>query len=540
MSRARRITRSTEFDVVVVGSGASALAAALSASIQGASVVVLEKSAKYGGSSALSGGQLWIPNNEFEQEAGIKDSKSSTLLYLKRLTLGRVDTKLIESFVENAPRALDFLVEKTLLRPKLREDLPDYHPEWPGASKGGRTLDPGLFDGLLLGSEFKHLRQNPQYHTDGGIHTTSLEFEKIMRGEEVPELRRRKPTTLSFGEALIGSLRKALFDRRVPLLLEHRATRLLTDRRRVMGVVARARKTTRTIWAKLGVILAAGGFEWNLSMKKRYLQAPSENSAGCDTNTGDGIRMGTGVGATTALMDEAWWFTLLLRPNDKRGWLVTSERTLPGSIMVNRAGKRFANESMNYNDLTKVMLLVNPETYERDNIPSFLIFDSNHRRKYWFVNTPPGRPAPRWVASADSIRGLASKLRINIDNLETTVKRFNQFVADGFDPEFHRGRGLYDRHWGDPSARNPTLGKISEPPFYGIRLLAGDIGTKGGLLTDHKGQVLDSGNKPIPGLYAAGNNAASVMGPGYAASGATLGPCITFGYLAGIYVVQNG
>jgi 3-oxosteroid 1-dehydrogenase len=522
----------SSYDVVVVGSGASGLTAALAASSAGASVAVLEKGARFGGSSSLSGGQLWTPNSRYEERAGIKDSKAMAVKYLTRLSRGRVDGPLIRSFVLNSPKALDFVVKATPLRPALRENEPDYHPEWEGASKGGRTLDPGLFDGKSLGKEYGTILHNPQYHLAGGLHTTSLEFEMLMRGEEVPGLKGRKPSTLALGEALAGALRKGLIDAGVPLFLSHRAVRLLFEGRRVSGVEVHTARGRRRVRARLGVILAAGGFDWNLKMKKTHLAAPSENSAGCTTNTGDGVTMGIRAGASTSLMDEAWWFTLILKPGEKRGWLVTSERTLPGSIMVNPKGKRFANEAMNYNDLTREMLTPDPTSYSFENVPAHLIFDSAYLSKYPVAGERRS-DAARWIKRGETLAELAAELGVDASNLTATVTEFNKNAEVGADPLYHRGESFYDRHWGDPSASHPTLGPLTKPPFYGVRILAGDLGTKGGLATDAEGRVLDTDGRAIQGLYAVGNNAASVMGPGYAGSGATLGPCITFGYLAG-------
>ena len=514
----------SSYDVVVVGSGASGLTAALAASSAGASVVVFEKGGKFGGSSALSGGQVWIPNNRFAEDAGIDDSKEAAMTYLTKLARGRASKELIESFVDESPKALDFLLKITPLKPALRENLPDYLPEWEGALKGGRTLDPGLFDGRSLGEEYQTILHNPQYHLPGGVHTTSLEFEMLMRGEEVPGLKQRRPSTLALGEALVGALRKGLMGRGVQVFLDHRVLRLLVEGRRVVGVEVQTPKGKKRVRAERGVVLAAGGFEWNQKMKEQHLYALSENSAGSPTNTGDGISMGMKAGAATALMDEAWWFTLILKPGEKRGWLVTSERTLPGSIMVNSKGKRFANEAMNYLDLTKEML--------DGNVPSYLVFDSEYLSKYP-VAGEKFQHAPKWIKQDRDLSNLAKKFGIDGPSLEATVVEFNDGAKRGVDLRFHRGGSHYDRHWGDSSAMNPTLGPLVKPPFYGVRILAGDIGTKGGIVTDAEGRALGGGGKAIEGLYAVGNNAASVMGPGYAGSGATLGPCITFGYLAG-------
>ena len=527
------------YDLDVEGSGAAGLTAALAATSAGATVAVLEKGGKFGGSTSLSGGQLWVPNNRYQEQAGVTDSPVMATDYLTRLARGRVDPSLIKSFVKNSPKALDFIVKNTPLRFALREHLPDYHPEWEGGLKGGRTIDPGLFDGKSLGTEYRTILHNPQYHLPGGLHTTSLEFEMLMRGEEVPGLEGRDPSTLALGEALVGGLRKGLIDAVVPLFLSHRVTGLIVDGGRVTGVKVHTPKGNERVRAKQGVIQAAGGFDWNLEMMRAYLSAPSENSAGCLTDTGDGISMGIGAGAATSLMDEAWWFTLILKPGEKRGWLSTSERTLPGSMMVNPKGKRFANEAMNYVDLARTMLAYDPASYSFENVPAYLVFDSVYLAKYP-VAKDRGETAQKWLVSGETLEELAAKLGVDGPNLSKTVAEFNRNAEAGADPQFHRGESAYDRHWGDPSAPNPTLGPLANPPFYGTRMLAGDIGTKGGITADLVGHALDGTGEPIPGLYAVGNNAASVMGPGYAGSGATLGPCITFGYLAGRACALDG
>ena len=486
----------------------------------------------------MSGGQLWVPNNQLAKKAGVKDSEQMAMRYLTKLARGRAGRSLVKSFVDKAPRALEFVMESSPLEPALRENEPDYHPEWDGGVRAGRTLDPGLFDGRSLGKEYRSILHNPQYHLPGGLHTTSLEFEMLMRGEEVPALKQRKPSTLALGEALVGALRKGTMDTGVPLFLAHRAVRLLTDGHGVAGVEIQTPAGKKQVRAKRGVVLAAGGFEWNPAMKRSYLSVHSENSAGATTNTGDGIVMGMTAGGATTLMDEAWWFTLILKPGQRRGWLVTSERTLPGSIMVNSEGRRFANEAMNYLDLTRAMLTYDLERYDLRNVPAYLVFDSDYLSKYPVAGERK-ESAEKWLVRGGTLEELASKLGVDGLIFRDTVSEFNRSAQSGVDPDFHRGESHYDRHWGDPSTPNPTLGPIAKPPFYGVRILAGDIGTKGGMVTDANARVLDGEGKPVEGLYAVGNNAASVMGPGYAGSGATLGPALTFGYLAGLHAASH-
>lgn len=527
-----------DFDVIVVGSGAAGMMSALAASSLTSRVAILEKNSKFGGSSALSGGQIWIPNNSLQKRHSISDSPDLAFRYIKTISMGRSDDKLIRTFVEKAPEAFDFLITNTKLSPILRVDEPDYRPEIQGALSGGRTIDPGLFDGTLLGKEYPNLLHNPQYHFMGNLHVTSIEYEKIMRGEEVLELETRKPTTLSLGEALIASMRKALMDRRIKLYLSCRAKKLLFDGRSVYGIEALFKGKRVQFYAR-SVILAAGGFDWNLNMKKDFLEFYSENSAGCETNKGDGIIMGMSIGASVSLMDQAWWFTLIKKPNEKRGYLITSERTLPGSIIVNKYGKRFANEAMNYNDLVREMIKYDTKRCDRPNIPSYLIFDHKYASRYLFMGYKLTKNRPKFIVKAKSIRELASKLSLNASELERTVNEFNEDAIKGIDSKFGRGENIYDFHWGDRLANNTTLAPINRKPFYGVRILAGDIGTKGGLLINEYSQVINNERKIIKNLYAAGNNACSVMGLGYAGSGATLGPCITFGYIAGINALKH-
>jgi 3-oxosteroid 1-dehydrogenase len=291
------------------------------------------------------------------------------------------------------------------------------------------------------------------------------------------------------------------------------------------------------IRARRGVLIATGGFERSEPMRKQYQQEPigTEWTTGAAGNTGDGIVAGQELGADTALMDDAWWGPSIPLPGGP--YFCLAERSLPGSVLVNGAAQRFVNECAPYVDAVHAMYAGN--TTGTPHIPAWLIFDQRYRDKYVFALRPPGRPLPRrWYEAGAAFRApdlasLAAAIGVDQGALAKTIERFNDFARTGRDEDFHRGESAYDRYYGDPRVRpNPNLAPLASPPFYAARIVPGDLGTKGGLRTDARARVLRADGSPIPGLYAAGNASASVMGHSYAGAGATIGPAMTFGYLA--------
>ncbi|HEY6798611.1 MAG TPA: FAD-binding protein, partial [Kineosporiaceae bacterium] len=314
--------------------------------------------------------------------------------------------------------------------------------------------------------------------------------------------------------------------------------------RRVIGVRVECRGEQVLLRARRGVILACGGFEHNEAMRRTYQAQPIGTAwtVGAGTNTGDGIVAGADLGAALDLMDEAWWGPTV--PLAGGPYFCLAERTLPGCLIVNCAGHRFVNEAAPYVDVVHTM-------YERHtdavpHVPSWLIADQRYRDRYLFGTLPPGKPIPRgWYRSgavhkAGSLVDLAEAIGIPPDTLRATLERFNAFARTGVDEDHHRGDSAYDRYYGDPRNRpNPCLGVIDKPPFYAVRLVPGDLGTKGGLRTDDAARVLREDGSVVPGLYAVGNVSSAVMGRGYAGAGATLGPAMTFGYLAGLDLARE-
>lgn len=527
----------TDVDVVVVGSGGAGLTAAIAAADHGAMVLVLERSSKFGGTTAYSGGKVWIPNNHHMRRLGIADSEEGARAYLERTTGNRYPN-MIDAFLKAAPRMAEYLEANTPLEFYPCLNYPDYHPEWVGAARGGRALDVVPFEAGVLGEYADLIRRSPNFvpftHEEWERWRSPLRFDWELIG------RRIQTKVLTTGPAIVAGLLKGCLDRGIAVRRSHRAVRLVTDRGRVCGLEVETPRGGLTITARRGVILACGGFEWNDGLVGRFFRTPTRGAASPPWNEGDGLTMGAAIGARLSSPAEAWWMPLLRIPGEEADGrpfyrAMISERGLPGSVIVNRAGRRFVNEALNYNDFVLMMGVFDPTTYDWPNIPAFFIFDERFRRRYAVATIMPDKPVPEWVAKADSPRKLAERLRVDPDGLARTLERFNVFARQGVDPDFHRGQSIYDRYYGDPAVGpNPNLAPIDEPPFYGLEVVPGVIGTKGGLETDEGARVLNVWGEVIPGLYACGNTAAFWLGQGYPGPGASLGPGMTFGYIAGI------
>ncbi|HUA34338.1 MAG TPA: FAD-dependent oxidoreductase [Candidatus Binataceae bacterium] len=550
-----------EFDVVVVGSGAGGMTSAICAHDLGQSTVLIEKSDQYGGTTAISGGGVWVPCNHLLEAAGGKDSVDEALTYLRQATRGMVAEERILAYLEQAPRMLRYIEDKTHLKYRTMSHYSDYYPQLKGSKPGYRTLDPLPCDAGQLGDDFKAMRP-PQPGTliAGRVAMTAGEAHTLLTKEsgwialfmkrmasywlDIPwRFRNKRDRRMTLGSALIGSLRRSMIDRNIPLWLNTPLESLVTDSRGIVGVVANQNGKTIRIGARRGVILAAGGFEHNQSMREQYLPKPTraEWTVTPEANTGDAIRAGQSVGAKVDLMDHAWWApTVFIHGREKRRALFV-ERALPGCVMVNRNGRRFVDEAAPYSDIVYAMYADNEKSGA--NLPAWLIFDAEFRRKYPCGPLLPGMARPdkslpsSWVGSvfyrSDSLDDLAKEIEVDNEGLLATIDKMNEYARTGDDKEFGKGSNTFDRYYGDLNVKpNPCLAPIAKPPFYAMRIDAGDIGTKGGLLTDEYARVLREDGQPIPGLYATGNTSAAVMGPSYPGAGSTLGPAMTFGYIA--------
>ena len=534
-----------EVDVAVLGSGASGTTAAILAADNGAEVALLERAETVGGTTAISGGVLWLPNNHHMAEAGIEDSREDALAYLNSLSLGMMDDELVETLVDTGPEMLRYMEENTPVSLHVFEGYPDYHPENPGGKpEGGRSLDNDLFPFEELGPWADRINHQPDavFFPATMLEMDSRQVEAIP--QEVMDERRARDMR-STGQALAGSLIKGCLDREIPVHTATRARELVLDENdAVVGVRAERNGADYYVKARKAVVIGSGGFEWNESLVKAFLRGPMTAPTSTPENEGDGLLMAMGAGASLGNMSEAWWIPGIHVPGDEmRGRtfarLILAERTWPRSIIVNRYGKRFMNEAANYNAVGHAFHTFDPNTFEFINLPAWLIVDSEYQPP--IARHRVGPDAPDWIRRADTLAGLAADIGVDPAGLEETVARFNEGVARGEDPEFNRGISAYDSYNGDRLQQAPftTLGPVEAPPYYAAQIESGALGTKGGPKTNGKAQVLRATGGVIPGLYAVGNAMAGVTAMVYGGAGGTLGPGMTFGYIAGMNAARE-
>lgn len=547
-----------EVDTLVVGSGAGGLLSALVAVDNHADVLVIEKEAQWGGTSATSGAGIWIPNSDQARAAGFEDNVDDAFKYVRALSKENVPDANIRAFVDNAAPMLRWVTNNTEIDYQAFP-YPDYHAENPGGSPTGyRTHMPLPIDGRRLGRDVETLRfASPAASLFGYLNwhfdetyimlfrapgwwwhlTKSLArywFDWPFR------FKSRKDRRLTLGNALLGGLRLALNEKKVPIWLESPLVDLISDKGKVTGAVVRHEGKSLRVRVKKGIVLAAGGFDKNQTMRDENapLYRNATFSGGTSGNTGDSIRAGQAIGADTLNMQSAWAAPVFYVPGEDRGRLCTIERALPGCMMVNQKGERYLNEAASYHIVGQQMARRAAE--HGDANPTWFVFDHKYRHNY---PVGPLYPLmPDWMQRGEvrgilkkgrTVEELAANMGVPVDTLTATIARFNDYAVKGEDPDFHRGEAAYDKMYGDPRVGpNPCLAPLAKGPFYAMPIYPGDIGTNGGLLTDDKARVLDAKGKPISGLYAVGNNAASAMGESYPGAGVTIGPAMTFGYIA--------
>jgi len=527
------------FDVIVLGTGAAALTAAIRASAAGASVGLFEKADTVGGTSAWSGGMVWIPMNPHMAELGISDRREGVMAYLGSLSNGLIDMDLAGALVDAGPEVVTWLEQNTPVQFQIIKDFPDYHPEHPGAKPGGgRSMECPLFPFDSLGPWQERVTVGPQLSGNIMMSETSL-GRGAPQGVDPAELSRRQVhDERGAGQGLIGALLRGCLDRGIEPRTGMRAVELLRDGRRITGVRFSTSSGPVDVGAARGVVIATGGFEWDPELVRAFIRGPLARAASVPTNTGDGLKMAMRVGAALGTMREAWWVPTIDVPVGDRmaAWQVNGERTRPHCIMVNSLGRRFTNEAANYNALGAAFHVIDVSSFSYVNHPAWMIFDRHYLTRYGLAGFRGEGDTPSWLTSAASVASLASAIGVPEAALEETVARWNSASAAGRDEEFGRGDSVHDRWWGDPAAGPgpaAALGPLDTPPFYAVQVYSGVLGTKGGPRTDGNGQVLDVDGEPIPGLYAAGNAMASAMGMTYGGAGGTLGPAVVFGYLAG-------
>lgn len=527
--------RSGEVDVVVVGSGAAGLSAALAAGVAGADVLVLEGSHRWGGTTSISGGQLWVPNHHRMAEVEWTDSLEDALAYCARHSIGR-DAGAIETFLRWAPRVVQLIEERSPLRFQVAAQIPDSLPAAAGG-RVGRHLEPepvavggqGEVDELLWPAAF------PMVFTNDEVARLDL----IGGGRQTKELfeQRTAAGVVCMGRALVIGLLHGCRSAGVRMEREHRVERLLSDDSGVTGVEASHAEGTVRVAARHGVVLAAGGFESDPETVLRLQGEPQTVPATPPVNRGAALRLAGHVGAQIAGTAEGWFLPVLQVPGETwpdgspRPRLVYAERGRPHLIWVNQDGRRFVNEASH--NCALALGEVDPGRMRLRNHPVRAVGDAQYRARSPIGDVEPGEPNPPWLVEAETLPDLAAHCGINPTALIETVERFNQLVNRGADADFGRGECAYDRNIGDPSATHPNLGTIERPPFFAAQIHRGTVGSRGGPLTDARARVLGWDGAPIPGLYAAGNAAACVIGPGTVAPGLTLALALTWGWIAG-------
>jgi 3-oxosteroid 1-dehydrogenase len=543
---------SIEYDILVVGSGAGALTAAITAHDNGGNVLVVEKSDMYGGTSATSGGGIWIPCNHLMEVHGETDTPEAALEYLKACVGDKVSDSRLMSYVKNAPKMLKDLEDKSDVK-FVSTPYADYLTEKPGSKDGWRTLDPLPMSATKLGKEFLNMRPPHPQTIFGGFTITVNEAKKIITRSkgwkwimaklmisyrlDIPmRMKSKRHRRLCLGNALVGRCLTSVFKREIPIWRSTSLKSLVEKNGKVTGAIVTKNGEDILITTKRGVILAAGGFEHNSDMRKANLPGPTDTSwsATPGQNTGDAHIAAQAVGANLTLMDAAWWGPSVRLPRDDRSRILFAERALPGIYIVNENGKRYLNEAASYDEVGR-QLQAHPKT-------SWVIFDRRAREKYGIGPLYPTavHPDSKWnssikaiVKKSDTIEGLASLMGVDETGLMDTVEKVAKYSKTGVDEDFGSGSTSYDKYYGDPSVSpNPCLAPLSKAPFYAFPVYPGDIGTKGGVDVDINAQALNKKGRPILGLYATGNTASSVMGYTYPGAGSTIGPAMTFGYVA--------
>jgi 3-oxosteroid 1-dehydrogenase len=553
-------------DVLIVGSGGGGMTAALTANAAGLSVLIVEKSSYFGGSTALSGGGIWVPGAPAQRRAGYVPSPEGVVEYLHQITNGLVSDARIRQYVESSPKTLEFLEELSgWLEFVWKPGYADYYPELPGGSELGSTINVPPIDLRKLGADEQRLLK-PLALAPKGIWLGPKELRSFYRIRQswagkgvLLKLISRMVRARVFGEriaaigqSLAARLRLALREQGIPLWLDSPMAELLTDADgSVTGALVERDGRKQRIGARLGVIVASGGFEHDLAWRKEHLpvleSAGSQDwSFGNPAAMGDGIRAGEKVGAATDLLDEAWWFPAIQWP-DGRMQFMLNERMMPAQFIVNGEGKRFINEAAPYMDFGHAM--IEGQKSGVTHIPCWLITDHRSFNRYVVAGhlpipkipgapVPTGRKVPAaWLESgvvraATTWDEMATKIDVPAAQLRETARHFNELAHKGHDDDFNRGDSVYDNYYGDPTLPNPNLYPLGDPPYYAFRIVLGDLGTSGGLRTDEYARVLRSDDTVVPGLYAVGNTAAPVMGRSYAGAGATIGPAMTFGFVA--------
>ena len=557
-----------EVDVVVVGSGAGGLSAAITAAHAGLNVLVVEKTDRIGGSTAVSGGAVWAPMNAQTAAVGHPDSADQVWTYMRQVVGDAAPANMQHAFLKAAPEMVAWFDQNTDVKLLARTYSPDYYPDREGAALGGRSMDPLMFDGRLLGEHFKHLRDPlPEFMVLGGMMITMTDAKHLLAVTQslsswregmklvlryfVDRLRGfHRGTRLVLGNALAARLFKTALDLKIPYWLNAPLQQLHLNGHRLDGVTVMRAGQPVTVRSRRGVVMATGGFPWSDALRQSlYPQPTGPWSMSPQGNSGDGIAHACAVGGTlgSGHVSPAFWapVSILKRADgtELRYPHLVWDRAKPGLMAVNGAAERFVNESTSYHEFVNAMY----RSHEKvPTLPAFLICDAPFIERWGMgLALPGGRPREHLVRAgylhkADTLEALAAQLGLDGPSLQRTASRFNQWADKGQDDDFGKGSTAYNRYLGDANHQpNPCLGSVQSGPFYAVKVYAGDIGTAVGIRCNEHAQALNAQDQPIVGLYAAGNDMHSVMGGEYPAPGITLGPALTFGWLAARHLARD-
>lgn len=551
------------YDVLVVGTGASGMSAAVTAAYEGLKVLVVDKAPVYGGTTARSGGWLWIPGTKLAKEQGISEPAGAARAYLQHETTTHFDAARVDAFIENGPKAIDFFTEKTCVQFDMPPVFPDYHAEAPGGQPGGRSMVTRPFDARELGDYVSKLAPPvPELTVFGMMLGSGKELWHFLRafksiesfwyvakrfgGHLVDVMRYGRGMTLTNGNALAGRLAKAGMDLNIPVWLNAPVKKLIVEGDAVVGATVVRDGKPIEIRVRRGVVLACGGFPYDVERRKQlFPHAPTGREHFTPSpalNTGDGLRLGESVGGwvdPTIPNAAAWCPTSVVQRKDGTQGVMPHfiDRAKPGVIAVTTKGRRFTNEALSYHDFIQALVKACKGSSE---VTCWLVCDHQHLREYGLGAVAPF-PLPigkhlksGYLKRGNSLQELASLIGVPAASLQEEVEVFNRDAASGIDTKFSKGSTAYNRYQGDSLVRpNPCMAPILKGPFYAIKVVVGEIGTFAGLATDESCQVLSKDRQPVKGLYAVGNDAASIMGGNYPGAGITLGPALTFGYVVG-------
>jgi len=545
------------YDVIVVGSGSGGFAAAITAEKKGLKSLIIEKSSKYGGSSALSGGGVWIPNNPVLKEAGLDDSYEKSKDYLDSTVGNRVSDARKVAYIKRGTEMINFMRDNT--SQVLFQYVPgysDYYPERKGGLPRGRSIECPIFDLRKLGKDLENMRRNVL--PTKGLVINSYEFHKVNMitrtwigkrtavklGMRLIKSRLTGANYSSLGVALIARLRAAHLETNGDLWLSTAFVDYVTEGNRVIGIIVEKDGKRIQIEAKYGVILASGGFSCSQEMREKYLPSPTkvEWTSSAPDQTGDIIDVSLRLGAKLDLMDRVWGAPTVIMP-DGTPYFLVADRGIPNIICINQIGERFVNEAVPYHQFVDTMYA--KDKPEARSSTCWIIVNEVAKRRYIFMTLFPKQPFhQKWLESgfvkkAHTPAELAKQIGVPADKLTATIERFNRFAENGVDEDFHRGDSAYDRYYGDPTLKNPNMLAMDVGPYYALQVVPGDIGTKGGLLTDEYARVVKEDGSYIEGLFATGNCSSSMMGETYPGPGATIGPSMTFGYVAATYLADQ-